>query len=214
MAEKPECFICFEEYQPTASHRPASLLCGHFLHHSCLENLFVNGDQTTWKCPSCREDINPADVRLLYGTLPNSKQNPDYMSFSREELEKFIEFAVNHRLRLRLLQLGVQTQNKSTRTRRNVEPAQEEYFEVEEILYSKYHEGINYYCVKWKNHPGEDSWEPAYSLRFCTALIRQFTRKAIRVAPPNLPVFPYGKKYFCCLQKTIGTRVAFEENAA
>ena len=212
MAEKPECVICYEEYLPTPTHRPASLLCGHFLHHACLENLLANNDRNTWKCPSCRENISASDVRLLYGTLPNSKQNPDYTSFSREELETFIKFAVNHRVRLRLQELGAQRHNKSTRTRRNAEPAQEEFFVVDEILFSKFHGGIHYYCVQWKDYPGEDSWEPAYCLGSCTGLIRQFTRKAVRVAPPNLPPFPYGKHYFCCLPKVIRTRVALEQN--
>ena len=196
MAEKPECVICFDEYHPTPAHRPASLLCGHFLHHSCLENLLANDDKNTWKCPSCREKINASDIRLLYGTLPNSKQNPDYMSFSKQELDKFIEFAVNQRVRLRLQELGAQQCYKSTRTRRTAEPAQEEFFEVEEMSFSKFHEGIHYYCVKWKDYPGEDPWEPAYSLHFCTSSIRQFTRKAVRVAAQNLPPFPYGKLYF------------------
>ena len=108
MAEKPECVICFEEYHQTPAHRPTSLLCDHFLHHTCLENLLANDDKNTWKCPSCRENINASNVRLLYGTLPNSKQNPDYMSFSKQELDKFIEFAVNQRVRLRLQELGAQ----------------------------------------------------------------------------------------------------------
>ncbi|GAU90398.1 hypothetical protein RvY_02818 [Ramazzottius varieornatus] len=46
MGEKPECSICLREYLPIPAHRPAASLCGHFLHHSCLEELLANEDKS------------------------------------------------------------------------------------------------------------------------------------------------------------------------
>ena len=195
MSEKPECTVCLEEYLPTPLDRPASLACGHFIHHRCLEKIFATKDSESFNCPICRSPILPSDVRLLYGNLPNSKQNPDYQSFSRMELEKFIEFAVNRRVRVRLQELGEKRRNRATRSLRTAQPEAPEFFEAEDILYSKYYCGILYFCVKWKNYPGEETWEPAYCMSLCTQLISNFNHRHVRVAPPNLPPFPYGNVF-------------------
>ncbi|GAV06910.1 hypothetical protein RvY_16819 [Ramazzottius varieornatus] len=46
MGEKHECSICLREYLPIPAHRAAASLCGHFLHHSCLEQLLANEDKS------------------------------------------------------------------------------------------------------------------------------------------------------------------------
>ena len=52
----------------------------------------------------------------------------------------------------------------------------ETHYEVEKLLSSEYRDGQLHYLVKWKDYPGEDSWEPAYLLD-CHRLIRQFYQK-------------------------------------
>src|SRR3954449_7901199 len=50
------------------------------------------------------------------------------------------------------------------------------HYEVKRILGSEYRDGGLFYLLEWDQHPGEDSWEPAYLLD-CHRKIREFHRK-------------------------------------
>jgi|LauGreStaDraftv2_3_1035109.scaffolds.fasta_scaffold44963_1 hypothetical protein len=72
MAEKNECFICFEvsnEYEKYPSHLKSlheyikSCNCNGLIHNSCIE-MWYNINNT---CPICRNKIIYVDIEFQYG---------------------------------------------------------------------------------------------------------------------------------------------------